>query len=43
MLVVTRSKARLGQSTGLVASSRDDVRSRPKKVIESQQGNALLA
>ena len=43
MLLVTRSKARLGQPTGLVVSSRDDVRNRLKKVIESQQSNGLIA
>ena len=40
---VTRSKARLGQLPGLVASPRDGEGKWPWKVAESRLGNAVVA
>ena len=43
MPIVTHSKALLGQPPGLVAFPRDGEENRPRRDVESQQGNAIVA
>ena len=43
MPVVTHSKARLGQPSGLLVSSGNGEGNHPKRVIESRQGNEVVA
>ena len=43
MPTATGSKARVGQLPGLVVSPRDGEKNRPGRVLESRQGNAIVA
>ena len=42
MQVVIRSKAKLGQPLGLMASPRGGERHHPRKVVESQKSNPVV-